>query len=86
MRFLFGLLFGFAAGLAAGLLYAPYTGEQTRARLAAQASSEWEVAQSQVQKGVVALQEQLSQVQIQLQELTKKQEEMEDTLEELEAD
>lgn len=81
MKFVIGFLLGFAAGAAAGLLYAPSTGEEMRARLSSGATSEWELAQSQLHRGMETIQGQLASVQAQLKTLTKQQEELEEVAE-----
>jgi len=86
MRFLFGFLMGFAAGAAAALLYAPETGEEMRAKLASQAPSDWAGAQSQLHKGIEAIQGQLAGLQAQLQAQTKQTEELEGDIEDIQED
>ena len=85
MKFLMGFLLGFAAGAATALLYAPSTGEEMRARLSSGATTEWELAQSQLHKGVEGIQGQLASVQAQLQTLAKQQEKLEEQVEPTEA-
>ena len=79
MKFLFGFLIGFAAGAAAALLYAPATGEETRSKLSSQAPADWAEAQAQMHKGMET-------IQAQLHTLTKQQEELEDTVEDIQED
>lgn len=83
MRFIIGFLIGFAAGAAAALLYAPATGEEMRAKLSSQATSEWDLAQSQVHKGMETVQGQLAGAQAQLHTLSKQQEEQTEAIEDI---
>ena len=66
----------------AALLNAPSTGEEMRARLSSGAALDWEMAQSQLQKGMESIQGQLASVQSQLSTLSEQQEELEEALEE----
>ena len=71
MKYAIGFLAGFAAGAAVGLLFAPKTGEEIRAELAATAQSDWSGADTQLHKGMVNVQAQLTSMQEQLHALRK---------------
>lgn len=73
MRTLFAFLFGVGVGAAAALLFAPVAGEELRAQLAEQASSQWDTAQVQWQKSMESMQGQIASLQTQVQTLGKQQ-------------
>lgn len=73
MRTLFAFLFGVGVGAAAALLFAPVAGEELRAQLAEQASSQWDTAQVQWHKRMESMQGQIARLQTQVQTLGKQQ-------------
>ena len=73
MRTLFAFLVGTAIGAAAALLFAPVAGEELRAQLAEQATSQWDTAQVQWQKSMESMQGQIAGLQAQVQTLGKQQ-------------
>jgi gas vesicle protein len=66
MKYMIGFLAGFAAGAAVALLFAPKAGEEIRAELSATAHTDWDVANTQVHKGMASIEQQLSSMQAQL--------------------
>lgn len=69
MKLVIGFLGGVVAGAVAALLFAPTTGQELRKQLADEASTQWETANSQLQKSVDSMQDQLASLQTQVQAL-----------------
>lgn len=73
MKTLFAFLFGVGIGAAAALLFAPVAGEELRAQLVEQASSQWDTAQEQWHTRMEGMQGQIASLQNQVQTLRKQQ-------------
>ena len=72
MKLAIGFLGGVIAGAVAALLFAPTTGQELRKQLADEASTQWETANSQLQKSMDNMQDQMSRLQAQVQTLAQK--------------
>lgn len=70
MKFLEGLLLGAVIGAAVALLFAPEKGDDLRARLRAEAESEYNRMQEQMHKGITQLQAQMDKLSSDVQTMT----------------
>jgi len=77
MKAMLYFLYGAVAGAIIALLFAPQSGEETRAKIQSAAEENWQRIQSEWQAGMEKTQARLDQLQTDLKQVMRKQEEVE---------